>query len=302
MLNTKRRENQKQRKVWEYLHIIVVLFKLRVVMLLLFAATGGLMLASSGRPESGALGLLLLTGTMSAGGAGALNEVIEREADAKMRRTRRRPLVTGAYDRAGVAALAGVGLVIGAVLLALAAGNPALAFFLGLGAFFYVGVYTLWLKPRTPLNIVLGGFAGSCAVLSGGAAAGGWDDPGALLLAVLLMMWNPAHFWSLALAYREDYVSARVPMLPAVMPVRRVAGWIAAHAGATAGLALAIGVQQGWGALYLLPVGLGSLWLARKVAPLLRDQSRGRAFATFTASNLYLALVLAAIWLCATFR
>ena len=163
--------------------VIVALFKLRIVVLLLLAALGGAFLASAGRPGWQATLALLLAGTASAGGASALNEYIERDRDAQMQRTRkRRPLATGA-TQPRMALIAGIALVAGSVLVTLPF-NPIMSFFLFLGAFIYVVIYTLWLKPRTSLNIVIGGLAGSCAVLSGSAAVGAWADPAALLLAV----------------------------------------------------------------------------------------------------------------------
>lgn len=172
---------------------LVVLFKLRIVLLLVFAAVGGALLGAHGRPTWGQMALLLLTGTMSAAGASALNQYLERDRDALMKRTARRPLVTGEVSPRA-ALVAASALVIGASALALLAGNLPLAFFLALGAFIYVGVYTLWLKPRSVLNVVIGGAAGSAAVLSGGAAVGQWTDPGVLILAALLFTWSPIHF------------------------------------------------------------------------------------------------------------
>ena len=170
--------------------------------------------------------------------------------------------------------------------------NPELSFFLVLGAVIYVGIYTLWLKPRTLLNIVIGGAAGSAAVLSGSAAAGAWNDPGALLLALLVFLWTPTHFWSLAIAYREDYARGGFPMLPVKTTSRAAAWWVLVHtSGATvAAVALAAHPALGW--LYLLPVGLATVVLILLNSRLIIDPSRPRALALFHASNLYLATVL----------
>lgn len=277
---------------------IVVLFKLRIVGLLLFAAWGGAMLASGGRPSAGDMLLLTVTGALAAGGSGALNEFLEREQDALMRRTRRRPLATGEL-RPLWAAVAGTGAVLLAVALALAAGNPTLAFFLALGALIYVGVYTVWLKPRTILNVVIGGAAGSAAVLSGSAAVGHWSHPGALLLAALLFTWSPSHFWSLALVYRKDYAQARFPMLPVVMERRRAVLWTLAHMGLTGLIGLALGTQAALGLPYLVPIAAATLWLGRDSLRLVRAHTLGdeghegqQAMLLFRASNIYLALVL----------
>ena len=273
---------------------LVVLFKLRVVSLLLFAALGGAMLASAGAPAGDDLALLLLTGAMSAAGASALNQYVERFKDGAMKRTRRRPLVTGDVNPDG-ALIAASGMVIGASAIAWAAGNPELAAWLAIGAFIYVGVYTIWLKPRSVLNVVIGGAAGSAAVIAGGAAVGSWSHPGVLVLAALLFTWSPMHFWSLALAYRADYARANVPMLPVVMSPRRATFWMLVHAAATGAFGLILALDGALGLLYLVPVGLATVWLLRESARLLRDYSGTRAMSVFKASNIYLSLVLLVI-------
>lgn len=282
------------------LSTIVVLFKLRIVLLLVFASVGGALLGSYGQPTWGELGLLLLTGTMSAAGASALNQYIERNHDGLMKRTARRPLVTGEVNPR-VALIVASGLVTGASAIALLAGNPALAFFLAFGAFIYVVIYTLWLKPRSVLNVVIGGAAGSAAVISGGAAVGQWADPGVLILAALLFTWSPMHFWSLALAYRKDYDRARVPMLPVVSSADRAIFWMIAHAVATGlfGLLLALHGALGW--LYLAPVALATLWLWRESAGLLTSYTAPRAMSVFKVSNLYLSVVLLAVTVASIF-
>jgi protoheme IX farnesyltransferase len=272
----------------------IVLFKLRVVTLLLFAAFGGLMLGADGAPSLGGTGLLLLTGTLSAAGASALNQVLERHKDEAMKRTRRRPLVTGEID-ARPAALAGGSMVIAASGTAWLAGNPALATWLAVGAFIYVGVYTLWLKPRSVLNVVIGGAAGSAAVLSGSAAAGHWQQPGALLLAMLVFMWTPTHFWSLAIIYRQDYARGSFPMLPVKITPRASAGWVLLHTAGTALAALALATQPSLGLGYAVPVGLATLYLLFQSLHLLLVPGEAGARRLFLASNLYLAIVLVAI-------
>jgi protoheme IX farnesyltransferase len=273
---------------------LLVLFKARVVMLLLFAALGGAMLGSTGIPAWGDLALLLLTGALSASGASALNQYIERHKDHAMKRTRRRPLVEGTVDPRAVLVVASA-MIAAASGIAWLAGSPALAIWLAVGAFIYVGVYTIWLKPRSVLNVVIGGAAGSAAVLSGGAAAGHWADPGVILLALLLFAWSPTHFWSLALAYRTDYARANVPMLPVIASPRRAVFWMLAHAAGTAifGLLIALDPAMGWS--YLLPVGLATVWLLRESARLITDYSGARALTVFKVSNVYLSIVLLAI-------
>jgi protoheme IX farnesyltransferase len=199
---------------------LVALFKLRVVALLLVAAVGAASLGAGGWPGVEALVVLLVAGGIGSAGASALNESLEREIDARMRRTQRRPLVTGAIARPGWVPWVGAIMVAGPPV-ALLPSNPALALFLALGALIYLGVYTVWLKPRTALNIVMGGSAGSCTVLSGGAAVGAWTDQGVLALALLIFLWTPIHSWSLAQKYGDDYKRANVSMLPVVTTPRR---------------------------------------------------------------------------------
>jgi protoheme IX farnesyltransferase len=273
----------------------VALFKLRVVALLLMAAVTGAFLGSDGRPVGGAVVVLLLAGSLSAAGASAINEYLERRSDALMERTKTRPLVTGMISRPARVPLLGMAMVVGSAAAVLP-WNPALAGFLLLGALIYVGVYTLWLKPRTPLNIVIGGAAGSCAVLSGGAAVGAWSDPGVVGLALLVFLWTPLHFWSLALVYREDYIRAGVPMLPAWTTPRRAALWGLAHGIAAGSIALMLVSRPSLGLGYLVPVLGATALLLVMAGRLVARPDKERAWRLFHASNLYLALVLLSIW------
>ncbi len=252
------------------------------------------MIGSGGAPALSDLIVLLLTGTMSAAGASAINQYLERYKDSAMKRTSRRPLVTGDVNAALVLIIA-VGLILLSLGIALAVGNPALAFFLGLGAFIYVGIYTIWLKPRSVLNVVIGGAAGSAAVLSGGAAVHQWTDPGVLILSLLLFTWSPTHFWSLALAYRSDYQRAGVPMLPVVLSPGKAIFWMLVHMAATAILGLLLALHSAMGLVYLIPVLLVTLWLARESIRLIREYTGKQAMNVFKVSNIYLSIVLLAI-------
>jgi protoheme IX farnesyltransferase len=274
---------------------LMALFKVRIVMLLLFAAIGGLFLAAGGWPGVGPLVVLLLTGGVTASGASALNEYMEREVDALMVRTRhRRPLVTGAIARPGWVPYLATTMILLPALVVLPF-NPALTTFLLLGAAIYLGVYTAWLKPRTPLNVVIGGAAGSAAVLSGSAAAGAWYHPAALLLALLVFLWTPTHFWSLAITYRDDYSRTNIPMMPVQLRPRAAAGWVLLHTGGTALAALALAAQPalGWG--YAIPVSLATIYLLACSVRLVTTPGVERARTLFMVSNLYLAAVLSLV-------
>jgi protoheme IX farnesyltransferase len=278
-----------QNSIW---HALLVLFKVRIVFLLLFAAVGGAFLGAGGWPGMGTLSLVLLTGGLAAGGASALNEYLEQERDVLMARTRgKRPLVNGAIAHPGWVPFVGAAMIL-VPSLAVLPFNPALTFFLLLGAIIYVGVYTLWLKPRTLLNIVVGGAAGSAAVLSGSAAAGQWNDPGALALALMLFLWTPTHFWSLAIVYRDDYARGGFPMLPARTTPRRAAVWVLVHTLPTGLAALLLAGHPALGWLYFAPVSLATVDLIVRNVRLLAEPSARRAWSLFKMSNLYLALAL----------
>jgi protoheme IX farnesyltransferase len=272
----------------------VVLFKLRIVFLLLMAATGGAFLAAGGWPGWGVMLLTWATGGLAAAGASALNQYLERKRDGLMGRTRKRPLVNGDIVDPRWVPWAGILLILLPVLAVLPFNRP-LAFFLTAGAFIYVGIYTIWLKPRTLLNIVIGGAAGSAAVLSGSAAAGHWDATGALALAAILFLWTPFHFWSLAILYRDEYRRADVPMLPTRTTPRNAAWWVMSHTLPTGLLGLLMVTLPGLGWIFFAPVFLVTADLFYRNVQLIRDPSPLNARRLFMSSNYYLLILLLAI-------
>ncbi len=273
---------------------LMALFKVRIVVLLLMAALGGLFLGANGWPGAEPLLLIMVTGALTAMGSSAWNQYLERDTDALMTRTRsKRPLVNGAISRPGWVPYVATAM-IALPVLSVAPFNPALAFFLAAGAFIYVVIYTIWLKPRTHLNIVIGGLAGSAAVLSGGGAAGAWNAPAVLALAIMLFFWTPIHFWALALVYREDYARANVPMLPVMTTPRRAAFWGLVHGIGVTIAGIAISFLPGMGLIYAIPVGIASAGLLWQGAWLVADPSKRRAWRLFHTSNLYLAIALIA--------
>ncbi len=270
-----------------------LLFKVRVVGLLLLSALGGAFLGAGGHPGAADLGILIISGFSAAAGASAINQVLERDIDRRMKRTLRRPMVTGAIQRPwAVLGLSAAMVLVPPALLA--ASNPALAFFLLAGAMIYVGVYTIWLKPRTILNIVLGGAAGSAAVMAGGAAVGAWRDPAVIILSLLVFAWTPSHFWSLSLLYRKDYQRSGFPMLGASTASSSAGIWILIHTLVTglAGLGLALTPGLGWGYAAVSALAFG-WWLATGL-PLLKTPSPDQIRRAFMASNYYLMVILVA--------
>ncbi len=278
----------------DFLRMLVVLFKLRVVSLLLLAAVGGAFLGARGWPGLGRLLLILLAGGAAAAGASALNQYIERTSDVIMSRTRLRPLPTGAISRPRLVIVVGLLLIL-IPSLALLPFNPTLSFYLTLGAFIYVVVYTVWLKRRTLLNIVIGGAAGSAAVMSGGAAVGAAGDPAVITLALLVFLWTPSHFWSLAILYKDDYTRADVPMLPVHTSLRAAAWWVLLHTGGAILAALLLGLTPALGWAYLLPVLGASLDLSWRNARLIAEPTQRNARSLFIASNVYLTVVVLAL-------
>jgi protoheme IX farnesyltransferase len=229
------------------------LVKPRIVGLVLFTAVGACVVAAAGSPDLATLGLLLASGFLSAGGSAALNHYFDRDIDARMLRTRRRPLAQGLICHPRCILVGGTAMVLAGVGVALLA-NPALALFLGAGAFVYVVVYTRWLKRRTWLNIVIGGLAGSFAVLGGWAAVDPALGLAPRLLAGIVFFWTPAHFWSFALVRAEDYQRAGVPMLPSLVGPVAASRWVFAHmlatvvgrAGGRPGSAVPGAGRRGW--------------------------------------------------------
>ena len=266
-------------------------FKLRIGFAIALSALAGLAVAP-GPPfpfwNAAALVLAVLLGAAS---AGAFNQFAERDLDARMIRTRDRPFVTGRFT-AGPAWLVIIGaLLVGSVALAAWAANVVAATHVFLGAFVYGVVYTVWLKRRTWLNIVIGGLSGSFAVLAGAAAVDPAPAAVPVCLAVVLFLWTPPHFWSLAMAARDDYARANVPMLPNVVGDAKAAKVILAHTVALVAASL-LPFVFGLGLVYLALAVIGGWVFLEKSIALVRTPGPAAAHANFKASLLQLSLIL----------
>jgi len=192
----------------------LALTKPRVMTLVVFTGLCGMLVAPVAiNPVIGFTAILCIA--LGAGAAGALNQWYEADIDAQMKRTRGRPLPAGRMRRESALQF-GVGLGVFSVLLMGLATNLLAAGILAASILFYVFIYTIWLKPRTPQNIVIGGAAGAFPPLIGWAAATGSLAPLPLLLFALVFLWTPPHFWALALFVKTDYANAGIPMLPVV--------------------------------------------------------------------------------------
>jgi protoheme IX farnesyltransferase len=226
------------------------LTKPRIIELLLVTTVPAMLLARRDLPPVLLLGVTLLGGALAAASANTLNCYLDRDIDAVMHRTSRRPLVARDGGRAAVRpgeALAS-GIVLGAAAtLVLGLGANWLAAALADGAIaFYVLVYTMGLKRRTASNIVIGGAAGCFPVLVGWAAVTGTVSWPAAVLFAVIFLWTPPHFWALAMKFRDDYAAAGVPMLPVVAPAATVARKILIYSYAMVGASLALTPYSGW--------------------------------------------------------
>jgi heme o synthase len=276
---------------------LLVLSKARVVSLLVFTAAVGEVIAPSFR-EHWLNGMAGLLGIALAGGAGGvINQIVEPALDERMRRTRRRPMVDGRIGARG-AWLFGALLLTGAVAV-LGYGTNMLTLALTLlGTVGYGVVYTLYLKPRTPWNIVWGGLAGSLPPLIGWTALGDPVSAMPLVLVGLIFVWTPAHFWPLALCCREDYAKACIPMLPVTHGVRRTCREIVNYAAATLALSLAP-AALGAGPVYAVVAAVaGSAYLVMTLR--LKRMQEGPemdryARKVFNASITYLFVLYAAL-------
>lgn len=268
-------------------------FKLRIGLAIMLCALGGLAVSPGPSVAGWKIAVLALAVLLSAASAGAFNQYVERHLDARMARTRNRPFVTGAF-KAGPLWLGAI-LAILALAVAMAAWalNTAVALHVFLGAFTYGVVYTIWLKNRTWLNIVLGGLAGSFAVLAGASAVDPSPAAAAVVLAVVLFLWTPPHFWSLATALHKEYAAAGVPMLPVVVGDALAAKVILAHTLALVVLSL-VPAALGMGWVYLAGAVIGGGYFVLKSIHLVRDPGPKAAMANFFASLLQLGLLLLA--------
>lgn len=273
---------------------VLVLLKLRISALIVMVAVASAVAAGTTDPSR--LALLALACLAASGGAGALNHWLDRDLDVRMARTATRPLPSGRIADARVALWLGLGLV-AASQLAVPALGLAVCLLLLAGAATYVVVYSWWLKPRSPWSVVWGGAAGSFAALAGWQTAGPAWSPAAQLLALVLFLWTPSHFWSLAIWLERDYRAARIPMLPVVAGAARTARIVHANTVALVASSLALGVYLGWP--YLLVATPAGVWFLRVAGRVRRSPEPEPAFACFKLSGLYLLLVLAGLILSA---
>jgi protoheme IX farnesyltransferase len=273
------------------LGLLYSVFKLRIGVAIMLTALAGLAVTPGQAPATWQVIVLALAVLLSSASAGAFNHYIERDLDARMQRTRKRPFVTGRFHANGYWLVGIIALLLFAVTAAALALNVVAALYVFLGAFVYGVVYTVWLKRRTWLNIVLGGLAGTFAVLAGAAAVDPGLAPAPVILAVVLFLWTPPHFWSLAMVYQKDYAAAEVPMLPVVVGSRIAARVIFAHTALLVTLSL-LPVAFGLGWIYLVGAATGGMYFLLASLRLMAAPTAKAAMVNFRASLLQLSLLL----------
>jgi heme o synthase len=272
----------------------VALTKPRIIELLLVTTVPTMVVAAGGWPSLRLVLATLAGGTLSAGGANAANMYLERDIDALMHRTSRRPIVTGAVSAPEALAFA-IGLEITACLILWLAVNALSAVLALSAALFYVFIYTALLKRRSPQNIVIGGAAGAVPVLVGWAAVTGSLGWAPLVLFGLVFLWTPPHFWALAIRYRDDYATAKVPMMPVVQSLGRTSGQILAYSLATVASSAIFGLVAHMHWLYWAVALAGGVIFVALCGQLLIIRNVAVAMKVFHWSITYLSLLFVAM-------
>ena len=286
-------------------HIIkqyMPLFKLKICILITFSAIVGLVLTSPGNVSLRTVLILIITTILASGSASAFNHYYDMDIDAVMDRTKGRPLPTRSIINPNNVLMISVVLFMSGIILAALLLNYVAALHLALGAVFYGVIYTVLLKRRTWTNIIIGGLAGSFAVLAGGASANPEFCLPPLLLAVVLFFWTPSHFWSFAIAQKDDYRKAGIPMLPVIAGNSKTAWYILINTIFLLVSSFMLSVYGTLGTIYtVVAVIAGGYFIFRNIQ-LLRNPSKEVAWRNFRDSIIYLKVIFLAIIADVVFR
>ena len=277
----------------------VALTKPRIIELLLVTTLPTMVVAQRGLPPVWLMAATLAGGALAAGGANAINMVVDRDIDRLMNRTKNRPLVTGAMTPTAALVFA-LTLEVAAFVELWLAVNLLSAVLAISATLFYVFVYTLWLKRRSTQNIVIGGAAGAVPVLVGWAAVTDSLAWAPVVLFAIIFIWTPPHFWSLAVRYKEDYRAADVPMLPVVASMKRTTTEIVYYTVALVAVSFVFGPVAHLGWIYMITavvLGAGFLFLVTRLWGLAQsDRATGRdAMRVFGYSITYLTVLFVAM-------
>ena len=277
---------------------LLAVTKPRIIELLLVTTVPPMFLAEHGLPPLRILCVTLIGGTLAAASANTINCYLDRDIDAVMRRTARRPLASPAATIITPREAIAYGIVLGAaatILLGTAV-NWLAAGLADAAILFYVFVYTIGLKRRTASNIVVGGAAGCFPVLVGWVAVTGSVAVPAIIMFAIIFFWTPPHFWALAMRFRDDYAAAGVPMLPAVAPARAVTRKIVFYSWLMVGSSLSLAPFTGW--IYVAAAAALGAWFLREASRLHAAVAGGRQPAPMRLFHLsigYLTMLFAAI-------
>jgi protoheme IX farnesyltransferase len=239
------------------------------------------------------LGFLTLSGALASMGASALNHYYDRDIDKIMERTAKRPIPAGRLSATSVLAY---GIAVSAVSVAIAwfTLNPVATGMIALGIFFYVIIYTAWLKRSNASNIVIGGFAGSAASMAGWATATGSIDLLGFLVGWLVFMWTPPHFWCLAIRAREEYASVRVPMLPVLIGNQKTASYILANTAILLPYSVAL-YFFGLGLLYTIVAAVSGMLMLAYHYKLTKNPTPEFAWKAYKVTAPYLVIIFVAL-------
>ncbi|HJT83765.1 MAG TPA: heme o synthase [Nitrososphaeraceae archaeon] len=245
------------------------------------------------------LGFLILAGAFASMGSSALNHYYDRDIDKFMTRTSNRPVPSGKLSANSVL-IYGLSLSIAAVIIAWFTLNPIATFMIALGIFFYVIIYTAWLKRSNSLNIVIGGFAGSAASMAGWATTTGSIDLLGFLVGWLVFMWTPPHFWCLAIKKREEYANAKVPMLPVLIGNEKTATYIFINTAILLPYSIAL-YFFGLGLLYTIIAAISGTLMLLYHYKLTKNPTPEFAWKAYKVTAPYLVVVFIAVALDALF-
>ena len=282
---------------------VLEISKPRIVVLLVITAVTSMYAASKLiGPELDYFGLLhiIIAGTLASAGSSALNHYYDKDIDPLMKRTSTRPIPSGRMKAKHVLAY-GFGVSAASVIYAAFTLNLVTTFFIALGIFFYIAVYTIWLKRRNASNIVIGGLAGSAASWAGWSAATGSLDILGFLVGFLVFVWTPSHFWCLAMKIRDDYAEAKIPMLPVLIGMQKTSNYILVNTAILLPYSLML-YAFGLGIVYLIIAAIsGGLMLAYHYK-LTKNPTSEFAWKAYKVTAPYLTIILLGVALDAAFH
>jgi protoheme IX farnesyltransferase len=282
---------------------VLEISKPRIIVLLVITAVTSMFAASKLiGPELDYYGLLhiIIAGTLASAGSSALNHYYDKDIDPLMKRTSTRPIPSGRMKAKHVL-IYGIGVSCVSVIYGYFALNPVTAFFIAVGIFSYVIIYTVWLKRLHSSNIVIGGIAGSAAAWAGWSAATGSMDLLGFLVGFLVFVWTPSHFWCLAMKIRDDYAAAKIPMLPVVIGMQKTSKYILVNTAILLPYSLML-YAFGLGVVYLVVAAVsGGLMLAYHYR-LTKNPTSEFAWKAYKVTAPYLTIIFVGIALDAAFN